>query len=107
MRLLSAELTEKLPLEPNVGLHEAPSAGNLHIASPAWWNGRHVHLLAAAYVQSPSSGFKQKGSSFLSFCQDSSPHVNGNHNAWQKFASAPPGNVPRVTTLSSISCLVQ
>ncbi|KAI5598806.1 hypothetical protein POPTR_002G169550v4 [Populus trichocarpa] len=57
MRLLSAELIEKLPLEPNVGLHEAPSAGNLHIASPAWWNGRHVHLLAAAYVQSTSSGF--------------------------------------------------
>ncbi|KAL3604204.1 hypothetical protein D5086_005063 [Populus alba] len=82
MRLLSAELTEKPPLEPNVGLHEAPSAGNLHIASPPWWNGRHVHLLAAAYV-------------------------NGNHNAWQKLASAPPGNVPRVTTLSSISCLVQ
>ncbi|KAJ6955519.1 hypothetical protein NC652_006821 [Populus alba x Populus x berolinensis] len=84
--------------------HPAPATSTLHHRPGGMEDTCTCWLLMSNPLR---LAFKQKGSSFLSFCQDSSPQVNGNHNAWQKLASAPPGNVPRVTTLSSISCLVQ
>ena len=99
----AVELTEKLPLEPDVGLHAAPSASNLHIAPPAWWNWRTLHPLPAVLSSSIHRAFKLFPAIFPRFFHSGQPKPQ----RVAKVCRRSTRKVPCVRTLSNIFFLGQ